>query len=142
MNQKLKTRVVLICLIGGLLIVASGVFHIMLTRAGGSIQNNNSNTNSQKKARIEEVTVRESPTRVSVKSGYEFVLKKINGRNEVTVRSTSKLTTHDVIIGSYSCACTDSSSNSNSSGTCDGELVRKSFACVPQGCKACALILP
>jgi len=134
MNHKTKTRVVFACLLFS--IAALAAFQISQTRGASTPQNENGNANSQKKGkRIEEVTERQGD-RVKCKSGYEFVRVS---KNEVTVRSAgSRVKTKDTIIGSFSCSCSDSTGN----GSCDGELVGGSFACVPQGCKTCRLIIP
>src|SRR5437016_4472737 len=136
MTHKTKTRVVFACLLFS--IAALAAFQINQTRGATTPQNENGNANSQKKGkRIEEVTVRESTNKVKCKTGYEFVRVS---KNEVSVRSAgSRVKTNgDVIIGSNQCSCTDTTGN----GTCDGELVGGSFACVPQGCKACRLTIP
>jgi len=134
MNHKTKTRVVFACLLFS--IAALAAFQINQTRGASTPQNENGNANSQKKGkRIEEVTERQGD-KVKCKSGYEFVRVS---KNEVTVRSAgSRVKTKDTIIGSFSCSCSDSTGN----GSCDGELVSGSFACVPQGCKTCRLIIP
>ena len=134
MNHKTKTRVVFACLLFS--IAALAAFQINQTRGASTPQNENGNANSQKKERrIEEVTERQGD-KVKCKSGYEFVRVS---KNEVTVRSAgSRVKTKDTIIGSFSCSCSDSTGN----GSCDGELVGGSFACVPQGCKTCRLIIP
>ena len=134
MNHKTKTRVVFACLLFS--IAALAAFQINQTRGASTPQNENGNANSQKKGkRIEEVTERQGD-KVKCKSGYEFVRVS---KNEVTVRSAgSRVKTKDTIIGSFSCSCSDSTGN----GSCDGELVGGSFACVPQGCKTCRIIIP
>jgi|SRR5437016_101369 len=136
MNHKTKTRVVFACLLFS--IAALAAFQINQTRGASTPQNENGNANSQKKERrIEEVTERQGD-KVKCKPGYEFVRK---GKNEVTVRSAgSRVKTNygPVIHGSFRCDCTDTTGN----GTCDGELVGGSFACVPQNCKTCQLVIP
>ena len=137
MNHTTRSRIVFTCLLFS--IAALAAFQINQTRGASIPQNENGNANSQKKEkRIEEVTVRESANKVKCKSGYEFVRVS---KNEVTVRSAgSRVKTNygPVIHGSFRCDCTDTTGN----GTCDGELVGGSFACVPQNCKTCQLVIP
>lgn len=139
MNHKLRTGWLFACLFVLLSIAALAAFRSTQTQGASAAQNANDNANSQKKEkRIEEVTVREGTNKVRCKSGYEFVRVS---KNEVTVRSAgSRVKTKEgTINGAYKCECSDTTGN----GTCDGEMIGGgAFACVPQGCKTCKLIIP
>src|ERR1043166_1240077 len=139
MNYKPRTGWLFVCLLVLLSIAVWAAFRSTQTQGASAPQNANDNTNSQKKEkRIEEVTVREGTNKVKCKTGYEFVRVSTN---EVTVRSVGargKTQEGPVITGSYHCRCNDTTGN----GSCDGEMVKGFFVCVPQGCKSCKLTIP